>query len=1022
MKKPALPEDENARIKALNDLDILDTPAESRFDRIVRIAKSHFNVSISLVSIVDQDRQWFKARLGLDAQETSREISFCGHAILGEDIFYVPNAVEDSRFVDNPLVTGEPKIRFYAGAPLHSPDGFRLGTLCIIDNRALEFTEEQLSVLRDLADLVESELSRTHLLESALEYRAQKQRLDHLIQMSPGVLYARRANGDLDISYVSEKVADILGYNSHQFTDNTTFWLDHIHPDDRLSVTSNIEQLFTSGNSVIEYRFLHSDESYHWMSDHLHLVFDEDNNPQEIIGLWMDIDHQKRLEEAWKSNEVRIRAIVDTIIDGIIVVNSKGVIQTFNPAAEFLFGYQSEEVIGKNISQLMPEPFRSAHDSYVQNYLNSGISKVLGNSREVAGQRKDGSTFAMELTVSEMAIKGEVMFTGIVRDISERKAATEELNRFKHTLDNTLDMIFMFDEETMRFNYLNAGAIQSMGYSQDELLGMHPYDIKPDFTKEVFLHFIAPLISGEQQVLHFETVHRKKSGEDFPVEIFLQLIPGESSSGRFIAIVRDITERKKVDKMKSEFISTVSHELRTPLTSIRGAVGLVLGNSSDQLSEKNKQMLEMAKRNSERLTLLINDILDLEKIQSGQLKFDFQNIDLIDLARQSLDDNEGYARNHDVSLELSSSLKNANVFADPHRILQVFANLISNAVKYSPKKDKVLLTISEQTENFRVSVKDFGEGIPHEFRTQIFQRFAQADSSSTREKSGTGLGLSISKLIIEQHGGAIDYESEIGEGTMFYFDLPSFKLATPNVIKNPDKAKVLICENVVEIASTLKDIVEELGYLCDIATTAKDADNLIEKHDYGLLLLDLNMPDMDGIRFLQHLRNQPKTESLPIVVVSGREEDGVTRFEGDALTILDWLQKPVDTERLKLAVRKAILHTVRPSILHVEDDPDIVEVTQLLLESVADLTHTVRLSEAKEILSKQDFDLVILDIGLPDGSGLNLLDELKGRCPVVIFSAQIPDKETSAQVSAALTKSVTSNERLLATIKKLLSK
>ena len=225
--------------------------------------------------------------------------------------------------------------------------------------------------------------------------------------------------------------------------------------------------------------------------------------------------------------------------------------------------------------------------------------------------------------------------------------------------------------------------------------------------------------------------------------------------------------------MKSEFVSTVSHELRTPLTSIRGALGLVLGKASVGISDKAKSLLETARRNSERLTLLINDILDLEKIESGHLSLQMQAVDLVKIAQQAVIANEGYAAQHQVSLVLNPSIKQARVMGDEHRLLQVFANLISNAVKFSYPQATVDISIQAQQNGFRVGVKDYGQGIPESFRPHIFSRFAQADSSDTRAKGGTGLGLSITKAIIDSHGGTLAYQSEQGIGTEFYFVLVS---------------------------------------------------------------------------------------------------------------------------------------------------------------------------------------------------------------------------------------------------------
>jgi len=772
MKKPDIPKNESQRNDALCDLAILDTPPEARFDRITRIAKRHYNVAISLVSLVDTERQWFKSRQGLDARETPREISFCGHTILEDNIFYVSDTLNDVRFSDNPLVTDGPKIRFYAGAPLHAPNGQRVGTLCIIDDQPRTFTQDELSVLRDLADGVEAELERGNLLLAKAE----------------------------------------------------------------------------------------------------------------LIN-----------------SEARIRAIVETAVDGIITIDSDGALHSFNPAAEKVFGFTENEVIGKNATMLMHESSHSEHGDYLLDCCSTDDKKVIGVGREVTGKRKDGSIFPMELAVNEMEVNGERIFTGIVRDISERI---------------------------------------------------------------------------------------------------------------------------RLDRMKDEFISTVSHELRTPLTSICGALSLALGKFSDKLPGNLRTMLEMAERNSNRLTLLINDLLDLEKLESGRLEFKLTKVDLLLLAKRAVEDNEGYARKHNVQLRMKTVLAEALIDGDEHRLLQVFANLISNAVKFSPKDEVVEISVETLAHGFRVMVRDRGAGVPVEFANRIFDRFAQADGSDIREKGGTGLGLSITQAIIERHDGYVGYESEPGRGALFYFDLPHSLPDMQPVIKehsgNEADSRVLICEDNPDVATILAEMLDTEGLLSDIVTTAEGARSLLAKHTYRLMLLDLILPDICGLKLLHEIRNVPTTAELPVIVVSGRAEEGRMNFTGDSMMVIDWLQKPLDRKRLGKALRKALRNSQRSHILHIEDDPDIIQIVQVLVEDVARLSHVGTLQGARELLATERFDLAILDLGLADGSGLDLLDGLKDHCPVIIFSGQLPDYEITNQVAVALTKSMTSNERLLTTIKDVL--
>lgn len=234
----------------------------------------------------------------------------------------------------------------------------------------------------------------------------------------------------------------------------------------------------------------------------------------------------------------------------------------------------------------------------------------------------------------------------------------------------------------------------------------------------------------------------------------------------------DVTEREELDRLKKEFIATISHELRTPLTSIRGALGLLSGGAVKGLPNEVKSLASIAERNSVRLNLLVNDLLDFEKLESGKMEYSFEADDLVVAAKRALDANRHFGEAFDVTFTLTAAPTNAPVRADPNRLDQVFANLLSNAAKFSPKGAEVDVQVEDQGDAWRLSVRDHGPGIPEQFRSRIFERFAQADSGDSRSKNGTGLGLSIARAIVVGHGGKIDFESALGAGTTFFCDFP----------------------------------------------------------------------------------------------------------------------------------------------------------------------------------------------------------------------------------------------------------
>ena len=354
------------------------------------------------------------------------------------------------------------------------------------------------------------------------------------------------------------------------------------------------------------------------------------------------------------------------------------------------------------------------------------------------------------------------------------RAGLMALQRLKLHIERTPLAVIEWDME-FRVVTWNPAAEAIFGYKAEQMLGESGYALVNGKQENEQLASMWMELMQSHHATRVSLTNKTRRGEEIHTEWYNAPLVDDGNKVIGVAsLVQDVTERKKDERMKSEFISTVSHELRTPLTSIRGALSLVLGKHSNDLPEKVRRLLDTAKRNSERLTLLINDILDLEKLDSGQMEFDLKPLDLAALARQALADNEGYAHQHTVHLRLVEAPERASVRADEHRLLQVFANLLSNAIKYSSKNGEVEISVRACEQCFRVSVRDHGRGIPQEFRSRMFRRFSQADSSDTREKGGTGLGLSISKAIVEQHGGRIDYVSGEGAGCEFFFDLPAW--------------------------------------------------------------------------------------------------------------------------------------------------------------------------------------------------------------------------------------------------------
>ena len=330
--------------------------------------------------------------------------------------------------------------------------------------------------------------------------------------------------------------------------------------------------------------------------------------------------------------------------------------------------------------------------------------------------------------------------------------------------------IALNDVRTGRFLEVNEQLLRDTGYSQEEFLQLDYWHLTPreyEAQEAQQLH----LLLEQGRFGPYEKELRRKNGSLFPVRVKGLMLENTQGQRQIWSMAEDISEEQRLAKMQREFVSTVSHELRTPLTSITGALGLVSGGVLGELPEKARDMLEIARQNSQQLALLVNDLLDMEKLLAGKMEFNLQPRALVPLVELALRNNQGYAEQHQVQLRLVSQV-DAQVLVDDLRLEQVLNNLLSNAAKFSPSGAQVEVAIQLHEDWVRVSVQDHGSGIPPEFQDRVFEKFTQADGSNTRSKGGTGLGLAITCQLLERMGGRIAFHSQVGEGTTFYFELP----------------------------------------------------------------------------------------------------------------------------------------------------------------------------------------------------------------------------------------------------------
>lgn len=653
--------------------------------------------------------------------------------------------------------------------------------------------------------------------------------------------------------------------------------------------------------------------------------------------LHVEITERKKALEALQTSEHRLSEIMDNVVDGIITIDDEGIVHSFNRAVEQIFGYPAEEVIGQNIKMLMTEPDKSQYDGHLKKYKKTGRSTILGVRRVVTGRKKDGTAFSLELSVNETIVDNKRLLTGLLRDLTEkekyerelaetRKTRDELLNRYHLILDAAGDGVYGLDMNGYT-TFVNPAAQKMLGYTEKELVGKSQHALIHHSTAEGRPYPVekcpiyATFKDGEIHHVNDEVLW-KKDGTQFPVEYFTTPI---REGGRLVGAVvtfRDITDRKQAEQeliqardeaeranqAKSKFLSQMSHELRTPLNAILGFSQLIDTNPKEPLTHAQQMGVGEILKAGRHLLDLINEILDLARIETGNLSLSIEDINLNDLVEELLTLTLPLAQNKNVELYSYVALEGElYVRADRVRLKQVLLNLISNAIKYNKVNGSVKLDARENSDGMiEISVSDTGQGISEDNLPNLFQPFNRLGSEHSAVE-GTGIGLTITKQLIECMDGSVRVESKSKDGSVFTItvpkgekDLASEELFLEPVLKDTEKGKekkkyvILYVEdnpanlNLVRHLFRRRSDVELLA-----APDAKLGIELAQAHRPDLILMDINLPGMDGTTAMKYLQNKPETQDIPVVAISANVLPRDVK-RGLAAGFCDYLTKPLD--------------------------------------------------------------------------------------------------------------------------------
>ena len=796
-------------------------------DDLVELVAMACNAPVAAVAVPSANRILLHARYGIRETELPQGSLPSAPSLRSQSVYEISDITLHPAFARKGIVLGGHAFRFYADTPLIASSGARIGSLFVLDIPSRKLTPLQTRALTVLGRqaMLSIDLNRT---------LGQMERDAHSRHNGESAIAVERnfISSVLDTADALVVVFDTAGrvvrYNRACQTApgfdfptlvGRALWDKLIPHSDIPAAMRNFDRLRAEGSrAAFEDQWLRRDGSLRRIAWSASPIFDGQGRINFIIATGVDVTVQRRAEEVLRESEARYRQLVEGSLGMVCTHDLQGVLLSVNTHGAQGLGRAREDVVGHRLSEFIPEGRHAFFDRYLSNIVMKGEVQGMLHLRHADGSVR----FIAYRNKLIQAPGADPYVLGFGIDITEQVRAEDQLHSLTRQSNSILesvgDGIFGVDLDG-NCTVVNPAASQMLGFKPEELLGRNfhalihhtradgtPYPQEECPIQNSLRDLDTVRVSNE--------VFWRKDGTSFPVEYVArpqieiepepgpkagpevqsgilfqnapdvqpQVQPGIDSSsadakpaGKAVGVVvafTDTTERRALDRMKDEFISTVSHELRTPLTSLRAALGLVTGGSLDSRPQKLRQMLDIAAGNTDRLVRLVNDILELERIGSGKAELHCTMCSADDLFRRAAVLQQSDALKAQIRITFNSH--GVNIWADPDRILQTLTNLISNAIKFSTAGTEIHLRSRRGDANEAViQVRDQGRGIPEDKLESIFERFHQVDASDSRTMGGTGLGLAICRSIVAQHGGRIWATSTIGKGSTFHFTLPT---------------------------------------------------------------------------------------------------------------------------------------------------------------------------------------------------------------------------------------------------------
>lgn len=918
---------ESQRIQALHEYEILDTAAESEFDRITEIASRVCDMPISLISLVDKERQWFKSRVGLEVKETPRDLSFCQYTFTEDQLLEVRDAVEDDRFKSNTLVTADPHIRYYAGLPLIDANGFALGALCVIDRVPRQLDENQKQILSLLRDEVVALIVNRKEKE---KHKESEQKLKAFFDHSQSLMCTHDLDGNFIT--VNEAGARLLGYEKMEIEKLSLF--DIVPKEGHSNLKSYLAEIVKKGVLKGEMRTVTRAGSMRiWMFNNILQV--NGNKKAYVIGNAVDITEQHYLEKDLKHAQAMLTRTGRVARIGGWEYNLKD--------AKIVWSEITKEIheVAKDYEPDLTSSLNFYKEGLHRNKIQQAIEQAIST----------GEPWDLELEI--ITFKGHALWVralgnadfengvcvrlyGTFQDIDRRKRMEAESSNskklFEDILEATSAVAIIATDIDGTITLFNKGAENLLGYASEEIIGkLSPvhFHLQSELDlreRELAIELGYPVKGfsvfvekaeryGSEQL---EWTYIRKDGSHLFVSLAVTMIRNiEDKVIGYLGVATDISkiiqQHKELERAKgiaeqasmakSEFLANMSHEIRTPLNGIVGFTDLLTRTS---LNDTQREYLGMVEQSTTLLLSIINDVLDFSKIEAGKMELEIEQTDLNELIIQlnKLFNVQITGKGLEFHLNIAPEVP-SYIWTDGLRIKQVLMNLMSNAIKFTAK-GKITFQISvlsreAETAVLRFSVQDTGIGIKEDKQAKIFEAFSQEDTSMTKRYGGTGLGLTISNRLLKMMGSELKLESKVAVGSHFFFDLDL------RSIWETEEWKDLANIDTVLVVSDDQSERERLVQLLNKKNIgAQHANNgfevlqlLMRGSRFGAILMMNDLPIMNGIDTIKKIREKVFNEKYiqPIIPIFDPLDSNVASV-CESLEIRQWLFNPVKPEDL----------------------------------------------------------------------------------------------------------------------------